>query len=260
MKKLNKKVMENVLTKVAMGHELNEDEMFILQAHYGLVEDKDQKKDKAMAVSDNHSIEAMLTKEMVSYLNKVGMKHTRKMVLKDKAKHGYHKGSARMGWGHYDRFLKPERLAKDISKDIKTQLDEAGIEDDIPLMEGVNTLYSVFAEEISGYNKGVKSLYYRCSEDWKDLNESMPIVQRWVNAKKDELNTILIQAWKELDSLYPEMGEGWKQEVHHFFKYCCEGYISSEAEHMTSYIRMCYRDYWEAKKVEAEMMLRKLEK
>lgn len=275
--------MNTILTKTAMGLDLNEDEQFILQAHYGLWEDKDYTepsyRDKDLPSEDesiywddkdsylegwamyaNQQNEAKsLNKAMMVKAYK-GRNHTTKAHLRDKAKAGYHNGAKKEGWGRYDLWLKSSAMKSDLSKDFKSQLEDIMQEPDASFYEGTLALMGHFRKEYHAISKGTSSLYYRKDEDWKNLDEAMKEVDSWVEFQEDIFCDISIEAWSVLDNFFPEMGESWKKEVHKYFVELWYEAIDIESQHMTGYVRMCYADYWEGQLTYAQLMLKKLEK
>lgn len=217
----NMSIARNLLTKVALAETLTEKENFHLQAMYGKVEDKDAPTLLAEAEAMELELKAMeeyffgLTREYNRLNRKVkvcNVKHTIKGHLRDKAKAGYHGGSKREGWGHYDKWLKPEIMSKDIKRDTLAQMEEMENEEfNFKFSDVVDELTQTQGLYFKSSEVCSMVVYYYHIESFEFLDRWNTRIQDWMEFSLDKLNEI--ELFNYLDNTYPEMGEMDKKSI-----------------------------------------------
>lgn len=136
-----------------------------------------------------------------------------KYIRKDKAKAGYHNGARNEGFGHYNRFGKPEKLAKDANKDFKAQLMELGeLPDDITLNEAVGLLVSIYDMFYFG-DFNMELVWYHKSEWYNNLQKNISMVESAYREYVDKLQSIQINLYWSAETLFPEMGMSFQNRV-----------------------------------------------
>lgn len=216
---MNMSIITGLLSKVAQNKALTEEETFILQAMYGNVEDKDQtNQDETTKVMigfnrfvgvpqtmvdiiENYNMETIMMQEVIKYLNKVGKKHTRKMILKDKTKHGFHNGSRKEGWGHYDLWGLPEKSHKDKMDDVKAQMQSLNEEEfTFNADEVKRELTEVFDFQINGF----KVVWYHHTADFALLAPWNVKVRSWMEKTLKDMPSEG-EVYSYMEDNYPEM-------------------------------------------------------
>lgn len=128
----------------------------------------------------------------------------RKYALRDKAKHGYHNGSKKEGYGRYDMWLKPEKLAKDVDKDIKAQLFAEEYED-VTIDEMVYGIFSVLYENMpNSYESIEKFVFYRNTNFFVNWQSNCEQILNMGNMFKTQIQEMIPQFYEVVDALYPD--------------------------------------------------------
>lgn len=239
----------NILTKVALGEKLDEKETFVLQAQFGKMEDKDAPSTLDKLEQMDKEMEELekwwdsFPTEYDRLCRKVVMcnaKHTWKGHIRDKAKAGYHHGAARMGWGHYDRWLKPETISKDLKKDMLAQLNEVN-NTSYNLEEIKDKLGWIFNQDIYGMNM----VFYHHAADFALLDGWNAKIRLWTEKMLENMPSEG-DVYSYVEDAYPEMGmsemknlvEGflgkWKldilMEAGSMWRYCQKAHLSYRGE------------------------------
>lgn len=131
-------------------------------------------------------------------------KYTKKNFIRDKARHGYHNGAKKEGYGYYDKLGLTEVLEQDINMDIKSQMMEVEInyddKDDTSYIKEV--IKEVFKDKMD-----TKSIYESVYFQWTDwyMNFSKAFKEVDVVASTVYQSLDINELYKFVDSLFPEV-------------------------------------------------------
>lgn len=216
--------------------------------------DEDDAYLESWATYANAIQESRVAHKMMVLKAKKGHNHTTKAHRKDKAKAGLHRGSKREGWGHYDRWLKPETLARDVKRDLKAQMEEVNKAEDINLNEVKQDLHMVFNMDLNGMNK----VYYHYAEEFAFLSEWNATVRSWMEKH--------LQDMPGEGDVYSYMEENYPTMSMSTMKNIVEGFVSEyrmailmETGNMWRYCQNSYRDYRESMVLDLHEEYRRLE-
>lgn len=131
-------------------------------------------------------------------------KYTKKNLIRDKARHGYHNGAKKEGCGYYDKLGLTEVLEQDINMDIKSQMMEVEInyddKDDTSYIKEV--IKEVFKDKMD-----TKSIYESVYFQWTDwyMNFSKAFKEVDVVASTVYQSLDINELYKFVDNLFPEV-------------------------------------------------------
>lgn len=224
-----------ILTKLANNQPLNEGEQFTLAALYGKVVDKDTEAKKPKSKDEWFEFDLMwatslwgLAEQTIKDKSHKGRNYTTKAHLRDKAKAGYRKGAARMGWSHYDRWLKPERKKKDLEKDTQAQMDEYNQETSWAVD------YALLEIQFPSVQKGIDKVFYLHSKDFALLDRWFNLIKEWEDDSLAALPSYK-EVYETVISIYPEIGDDESRHVVDTMFRVWNGHISTQKKMMWEY-------------------------
>lgn len=209
-----KKSMNNALNaarNIILNATMSELEMALHMAQYG-VEDKDSIAEKDTEELVFYGVVDWADQDFLSdyereyfameYVPSKGW--TRKQVrrghvLKDKAKHGYHL-PRRWDFREYNRG-DMEKLKEEAVIKANIQMLSEDKDDEAPISDGVSVLWGVYMENIDKSLKSVKDSEFVFTAKWAAK-------KCWV-----KVQNMMVDFYDTIDSVYPEEGMGWKNDV-----------------------------------------------
>lgn len=240
---LNKKMNEAMSIISAMT--IEEKMMYISLTFEETVMDKDY-----LMGEDIDEVPCVVTYNSgVQKSKKFNPKHT----LRDKSKAGYHNGARKQGFGSYDRFGKPEKMAQIASKDFKAQLEELNeLPDNISINEAVSLLNAIY--DPFHFDEFSMDLVWCHKSDWYDnLQENISMVETVYQEYVGKLQSIQADLYYFTETLFPEMGMGFQNEVVETFNKVIKNDLFFMKNRMVHWLVCRYKDNREYELMEEQI-------
>lgn len=176
-----------------------------------------------------------------------------KHIRKDKSKAGYHNGARHSGFGSYDKWGKPEKLAKDQHKDLKAQMMELEkLSDNITIDTAVDMLYNIYRNYYFG-GFSMDLMWYHKSDWYDNLQENFSMVENIYQEYMEKLEEIQMDLYNSAETLFPEMGMGFQNEVVKTFNRGIKDDLFFTKSRMVHWLVSRYKDNREYEKWSEEL-------
>lgn len=175
---------------------------------------------------------------------KIGDKHSRKNIRKDKSKAGYHNGARNQGFVSYERFGLKERLNKDRIKDEDSQIREFyNPTEEITVDEAVKKLWKVYSFHFKYFDTVLIPLMPYGYYDDDGVYKNIEFVKEKYEECKGVLEDIQASLYELTGQMVGSQGISWEKEVVNTFNDKVLDYLETRKNSVIQYLAGVYKEY-----------------
>lgn len=175
---------------------------------------------------------------------KMGDKHSRKNIRKDKSKAGYHNGARNQGFVPYERFGLKERLNKDRIRDKDSQIREFyNPTEEITVDEAVKKLWKVYSFHFKYFDSVLIPLMPYGLYDDDGVYKNIEFVKGKYEEYKGVLEDIQSALYEFVGEMAGSQGISWEKEVVNAFNDKVLDYLETRKNSVIQYLVDVYKNH-----------------
>lgn len=175
---------------------------------------------------------------------KMGNKHSKKNIRKDKSKAGYHNGARNQGFVPYERFGLKERLNKDKARDEDSQIREFyNPVEEITVDEAVKRLWKIYSHHFKYFDTVLVPIMPYSYYDDDDLYKNIEFVKEKYEECKGVLEDIQPVLYELTGQMAGSQGISWEKEVVNAFNDKVLDCLETRKDCLIQYLAGVYKNH-----------------